>query len=363
MRAKLCESSSKPDFINLKKYIHPQDQTALTTGIDGFQLPGIIDIHFHGAFGWDFVFGNEEKIEVMLNQLMEHGITGVFPTLITCGEEQRINALKDIARVIRNRTRPPLIHGIYLEGPFLAAEKRGSHPEEHLQMPDFARFEEWQDAAEGNIKIITIAPELPGALKFIEKASEAGIICAIGHSNADWQQTQLAIDAGASHVTHLFNAMPALHHRKPNLLACILANKNLSIELIGDSVHVAPEMVKLGYSIYESDQIIITSDCVATAGLPGGKHNFYGRDLISSENSCRLEDGNLFGGSVILTKSLEKLGKENKLAWGLLGTSVWRNPCRLLQISPPDTEVFFDLNFNWKATRCNSHWYWTDAQN
>lgn len=362
MNANFCESNSKPGFIDLKRYIHPQDQTSFTSEIDGFKLPGIIDIHFHGAFAWDFAFGNAEKIEVMLDLVMAQGITGVFPTLITCGEEQRLNALKDIADVIRNRKKPPLIHGIYLEGPFLAPARRGSHPEKDLQLPDFALFEEWQDAAEGNIKIITIAPELPGAIEFIEKASENGIICALGHSDADWNQTQAAIDAGASHVTHLFNAMPPLHHRRPNLLSCILANKNLSIEMIGDSVHVAPELIKLGYSIYESDQIIITSDCVATTGLPDGRHNFYGRDLITADHSCRLEDGNLFGGSAILTRSLQKLGQVDKFAWGLLGTSVWRNPCRLLQIEPPNTEVFFDLDFNWKATRCNSHWYWSDVQ-
>ncbi len=360
MRENLCESTSRPEFIDPKKFIHPQDQTSSTSNISGFQLPGIIDIHFHGAYGWDFAFGNAEKIDAMLDQVMAEGITGVFPTLITCSEEQRVNALKDIASVMRNRKAPPLLHGIYLEGPFLAPAKKGSHPEQELMAPDFALLEKWQEAAEGHIKIITIAPELPGAIEFIEKASETGVICALGHSNATWEQTQAAIDAGANHVTHLFNAMPSLHHRQPNLLSCVLTNKNLSIELIGDSIHLAPEMLKLCYSIYESDQIIIISDCVATTGLPDGRHQLYGRELITSENCCRLEDGNLFGGSSILTRSLQKLGQVDKFAWGLLGTSVWRNPCRLMQIEPPDTEVFFDQNFKWLGTRCNSHWYWAN---
>lgn len=361
MREKLVESNLRPDFINIENYIHPQDHNSLSTSIDGFQLPGIIDVHFHGAFGWDFAFGDPKRIEKMLDELLCAGITGIFPTIITCSEEQRINALKDIASVMRKRTRPPLLHGIYLEGPFLAPARRGSHPEKELIVPDFARFSVWQEAAEGNIKIITVAPELPGAIEFIKEASSRGIICALGHSDADWSQTQAAINAGACHVTHLFNAMPALHHRKPNLLACILANKNLSVELIADGVHVAPEMIKLGYSIYESDQIILTSDCVATTGLAAGTHEFYQRHLITDNTSCRLSDGNLFGGNCILTRSLQKLGQECELAWGLLGTSVWRNPCRLMQIDPPDTEVFFDLNFNWKATRCNAKWYWKNA--
>ncbi|MFZ5949713.1 MAG: N-acetylglucosamine-6-phosphate deacetylase [Candidatus Rifleibacteriota bacterium] len=353
----IIESRKVPEFVLKKNFVHPQDQLSSSSAIDGFLLPGIIDVHFHGAFGWDFAFGDADKIEEMLDKVLLQGITGVFPTLITCSENQRINALIDIASVIRNRKKPPILHGIYLEGPFLSAARRGSHPEKDLLRPDFALLEKWQDAAEGHIKIITIAPELDGAIEFIEKATESGVVCALGHSDANWQQTQAAIDAGARHVTHLFNAMPALHHRKPNLLSCILANKNLNIELIGDSIHIAPEMIKLAYSIYESDQIIITSDCVATTGLADGTYDLYGRRLIAAQNSCRLEDGNLFGGSATLISSLKKLGQEEKIAWGLLGTSVWRNPCRLMDIEPPDTEVFFDPDFNWLATRHGHSWY------
>ena len=362
METKIIEGQQKPDFLTIKNYIHPQDKAVAGTQGEGFRLPGIIDIHFHGAFGWDFCFGNAEKLEIMLDKMLKRGITGVFPTLITCSEEQRVNALKDIAQILRTRTRPPLMHGIYLEGPFLSPARRGSHPENELLLPDFTLLEKWQEAAEGNIKIITIAPELPGAIEFIRQATEIDVICALGHSDANWDQTQAAIDAGACHVTHLFNAMPALHHRKPNLLSCILNNKNLSIEAIGDGIHVADELLRLIYGIYESDQIIITSDCVATAGLCDGDHNFYGRRLLASNNSCRLEDGNLFGGGAILTDTLKRLGEEAGFAWGLLGTSVWRNPCRLMGIEPPDTEVFFDESFNWKATRFKGHWYWSDDE-
>jgi N-acetylglucosamine-6-phosphate deacetylase len=363
MRANIFETAAKPDFLINRSFIHPQDKMLANAAIDGFKLPGIIDIHFHGAFGWDFAFGDVARLNEMLDLVLQTGITGIFPTLITCSEEARIKALRDIAEIIRTRKRPPIIHGIYLEGPFLAAAKRGSHPENELMLPDFSVFEKWQKEAEGNIKIITIAPELPGALEFIKKANEAGIICALGHSDASWDQTRAAIDSGARHVTHLFNAMPSFHHRRPNLLSCILANQGLSVELIGDGLHVSEEILKLTYSLYENDQIIITSDCVATTGLKDGEHNFYQRRLIKSGNSCRLEDGNLFGGSATLTSSLKKLGTESKIAWGILGTSVWRNPCRLLNIDPPETEVFFDQDFNWLATRSSRMWYGNSEKN
>lgn len=356
--SKLMNHEKKPEFLEKMNFIHPQDKTISVTNFDGFVLPGVIDIHFHGAFGWDFSFGDVEKLKQMLDKVFQQGITGIFPTLITCSEEQRLRALKDIAQIIKTRKEPPIIHGIYLEGPFLASEKRGSHPDEHLRSPDFALLQKWQEAAEGNIKLITVAPELPGAVEFIKQASESGVTCAIGHSNANAQQTKLAIEAGARHVTHLFNAMPNFHHRKPNLLSCILTQKGLSIELIGDGVHVSTDIIKFAYSIFENDQVIITSDCVATTGLPDGNYQLYNNSLIKSNDTCCLENGNLFGGSSTLTASLKKLGSEAGIAWGLLGTSVWRNPCRLLNISPPDTEVYFDPEFNWVATKSENNWYW-----
>ncbi|GAB4279379.1 MAG: N-acetylglucosamine-6-phosphate deacetylase [Candidatus Rifleibacteriota bacterium] len=360
MREKVFTGTQKPNSLKKGNFIHPQDNTIMTSNIDGFQLPGIIDIHFHGSFGWDFAFGDVEKLNEMLDKTLQQGITGIVPTLITCSEEQRLKALKDIAQLVKTRKKPPIIHGIYLEGPFLAAEKRGSHPATELLIPDFAKFLKWQEAAEGLVKIITIAPELPGAIEFIEKASAEGIICALGHSNADWETTTKAIEAGACHVTHLFNAMPSFHHREPNMLSCIMSSKNLSIELIADSIHVSNEILKLSYSIFENDKIILTSDCVATTGLPDGRHQFYNRELIKYENSCRLEDGNLFGGSATLVESLKKLGNGGGIAWGQLGTSVWRNPCSVLAINPPETEVFFDTDFRWLATRSGGEWFWSE---
>ena len=185
MREFFSESNRQPLCLHGKNFIHPQDKTTADVTADGYKLPGIIDVHFHGAFGWDFVFGDPDRIEKMLDQVMARGITGVFPTLITCSEEQRLQALKDIAIVARRRTRPPFIHGIYLEGPFLAAEKRGSHPQEFLLKPDIELLKKWQKAADGLVKIITVAPELPGAIEFISQAAKSGVFVALGHSNAD----------------------------------------------------------------------------------------------------------------------------------------------------------------------------------
>lgn len=359
MKDIIAENKSAPEQIKNKTFIHPQDKQLADVTTDGFKLPGLIDIHFHGAFGWDFAFGNPQKINEMLDKVLARGITGLFPTLITCPEEQRIQALRDIAKVAADRKRLPVIHGINLEGPFLAAEKRGSHPEECLMAPTMAMLEKWQAECNGLIRIVTIAPELPGAIEFIREASKAGVIIALGHSNADWATTERAIEAGAKHVTHLFNAMPQLNHRQPNLLSCILTRRDdLSVEIIGDCEHVAPELVKFAFSIYENTNIIVVSDAVAPTGMPDGEYDLYNNKLTKCAYRCCLKStGHLFGGGTMLTDCLPRLNSEAGISWGILGTSVWRNPCNLMKIEPPDTEVYFDTSMKWLASRHRQTWF------
>ena len=353
------ESKHQPICLHGRNFVHPHDKQSADAVIDGFKLPGIIDVHFHGAFGWDFAFGDPDRLETMLDQMLAHGLTGVFPTLITCPEEQRRQALEDIALVVRRRQRLPLLHGIYLEGPFLAPDKRGSHPEDCLLKPSMALFSKWQKAANGLIKIITVAPELPGALEFISEVTRTGVTVALGHSNADWETTEKAVAAGATHVTHLFNAMPALQHRQPNLLSHVLSNRKVNIELIGDCEHIAPEIIRFIFDIYESSQIILVSDAVAPAGLPDGNYDLYNAKLVKTGCRCCLQNGGLFGGATLLSDCLPRLVEKAGLAWGMLGASVWRNPCDIFNIRPPETEVYFDTKMNWQATRYNHHtWYY-----
>ncbi len=351
------ESQNTPNFIAGATFIHPQDKKNAEHQTDGFKLPGIIDVHFHGAFGWDFAFGDIDKIGIMLDQLVITGMTGVFPTLLTCAEEQRLQALADIAQVAKTRRQLPIIHGIYLEGPFLAPSRRGSHPQELLEKPSIELLKKWQKAASGLIKLITVAPELPGAIEFISKACEMGIVVALGHSAANWDTTEKAIDAGASHVTHLFNAMPPFHHRQANMLSHILSRRDLCIEIIGDCEHVVPEIVKFTCGIQENSQIIFVSDAVAPAGLADGEYEFYGTRLSRCGDRCCLPGGNLFGGATLLPDCLRRLNQEAELAWGLLGTSVWRNPCRLMKINLPKTEVYFDKDMTWLASKNDHSWY------
>ena len=341
--------NKKPDFINKNIYYHPQDFRITDNCEDGYKLPGIIDIHCHGAFGWDFSFGNEKKINDMLDKMLCTGLTGLLATIITSPEEQTIQAIKDIVKVAKTRKALPIIYGIYLEGPFISKEKRGSHPLDCLKNPSIELLKKYQEAAEGLIKVVTVAPELPGAIEFIKEAVSMGITVALGHSMADYQTTVKAAEAGATLITHLFNAMPSLHHREPNILTYVLSHRDLAIELIADCEHICPEMLNFVYSIYEPSQIMLVSDSMATTGLKDGEYSFYNTTIVKKGTRCQLKSGGFFGGATNLPESLNIMASKTQISWGLIGTSAWRNQLNYLglDLDQAETEVFFDAEMNW----------------
>lgn len=335
-----------PDFIKNNNFFHPQDCRGIESP-DGFKLPGIIDTHCHGAFGWDFSFGNVEKINDMLDHLLLTGLTGVMATIITSSEEQTLKAIKDIVTVIKTRKALPIVHGIYLEGPFLSKEKCGSHQKCYLKDPDINLLKKYQKAAEGMIKVVTVAPELPGGIAFIKEAVAMDIKVAIGHSAADYETTAKAVDAGATIATHLFNAMPSLHHREANILTYILTNRDVTVELIGDCQHVCPEMLSFVFNFYENSQIMLISDSMATTGLADGEYNYYDTTIVKHGDRCNLKSGGFFGGATTLPQILNILIKKTSLPWGLLGTVAWRIPSNVYNLRHHETEVFFDSKMNW----------------
>lgn len=336
-----------PGFILKNNYFHPQDYRSVDTPADGFKLPGIIDTHCHGAFGWDFSFGDSDKINEMLDKLLLTGLTGVMATIITSPEKQTIKAVKDCVKVIKTREALPTVQGIYLEGPFLSKEKCGSHPVDCLREPSIELLNKYQEAAEGMIKVVTLAPELPGAIKFIKEAVAMGINVALGHSNADYKTTLKAVEAGATIVTHLFNAMPQLHHREANILTYILSHRDLAVELIADCEHITPEMLAFIFSFYESSQIMLISDSMATTGLADGEYDFYNNKIIKKGTKCNLKSGKFFGGAIALPQCLKIIAEKTSMSWGLIGTSAWRNQLNHYRLETKETEVFFDSKMNW----------------
>ena len=336
-----------PDFIENNNYFHPQDYRNVDLPGDGFKMPGIIDTHCHGGFGWDFSFGDPEKINQMLDNMLVTGLTGVMATIITSSEEQTLKAIKDIVKVIKTREVLPIVHGIYLEGPFLAKEKCGSHQVDLLKNPSIELLKKYQEAAEGLIKVVTVAPELPGAIDFIKEAVKMRIRVALGHSVADYKTTAKAVEAGATIVTHLFNAMPQLHHREANILTYVLSHRDLAIELIADCEHICPEMLAFIFSFYEASQIMLISDSMATTGLKDGEYDFYNTKIVKKGTRCNLKSGGFFGGATTLPQSLKIMSDKTYMSWGLIGTSAWRTPINHHNLESRETEVYFDTKMNW----------------
>lgn len=359
MDFKIKSGKKLPSEIVIDRFIHPQDKSKFSGfEIDGFRIPGIIDMHIHGSFGWDFSLGDYEKTNELLDNLLSIGLTGIVPTIITCDENQRIESLRVLKKIFIERKKPPFLHGIHMEGPYLSQKKRGAHDKNLLRHPSIEEFQNWQKESGNNIKIITIAPELPGAIKFIEKISKTGVICSLGHTNASSEETIRAINAGAKSITHLFNAMPKLHHRNPNILSTVLANQKISVEIIADGRHISPDIIKFASNLYENEKIILISDSIAPAGNPDGEYNFYGATIEKKDGICYSNDGIIFGGGMTLIQSIKELTDKAYLQWGFIGTSVWRSPCLLLGIEPPDAEVLLDEKLNWIATRDKTTWYW-----
>lgn len=356
-------ASTMPGFLEtMRLYDLELTDRPMADSPDGFRLPGIVDLHIHGAFGFDFSHGGPDRIEETLDRLIEYGLTGIVPTLITCPEGARMQALADLKTVALRRHRPPRILGIYLEGPFLSARRCGSHPPSLLMKPDISCLKRWQEAAGGLIKLITVAPELEGALEFMAAARKMGVIPAIGHTDADHETTCKACPDGIGHVTHLYNAMRHFGHREPSVVSALFTQPRVTVELIGDGIHVAPEIVAMTYRIFGARRISLISDGVCPLGMPDGTYEAYGQKLLLQDGRCALESGQLFGGGLPLIDSLRILSRKAGLSLRDLALSVGFSPAAALGIELPSADVILDRDLLWQATHFDSRWYYR-AQN
>lgn len=196
------------------------------------------------------------------------------------------------------------IAGIHLEGPYLNIEKKGMQNPAHLRHPDLKEMKKIFDEADGLIKMVTIAPELPGGIELIDFLKKRGVVVAIAHSNATYEEAQDAFEKGASHITHCFNAMPAIHHRAPGLVAAALENDSISVQAIVDGVHLHPGIVRLIHKIKGPDKLVLTTDALQAMGVGDGEYIFGGHQVTVTEGVARLQDGTLASSTVTMNKSL-----------------------------------------------------------
>ncbi len=240
--------------------------------------PAFFDVHIHGAAGHDVMEATPQALETMGKFLASRGTSTYLATTVTASIDATLRALDGIANEIAKLPPPgrarPL--GIHLEGPFLSHEKRGVQPPEHLLAPSIATFDRLIDAAHGHVRLMTLAPELPGAAELAAHATSRGVRVSMGHSNATAAETRTAIAAGAVSATHTFNAMRPLDHREPGILGTVLTNDDLFAELICDGIHTEPEIVRLWWRAKGPERAILVTDAMAAAGMPDGEYQLGG---------------------------------------------------------------------------------------
>lgn len=271
--------------------------------------PGFIDIHIHGGAGRDAMEADESALAQIERQLVKHGVTAYLPTTVTASQEKILKALGGLGKLIATANKNPgraVPLGIHLEGPFISHEKRGVHPPQDLLPPSPQALDRFWQASAGNIRMMTIAPELPGATETIRYARNLGVHSSLGHSNATYQEAQSGMSAGADHATHTFNAMRALDHRDPGILGAVLENDELTADIIADGIHVHPSVVNLFLRAKGADRAILITDAISATGMPDGVYSLGGLQVHVNHGRCEYQ-GKLAGSVLTLDRAIRNV--------------------------------------------------------
>lgn len=302
---------------------------------DSILAPGLIDIHIHGAAGHDVMEGSEEALCAIECLLARHGVTSYCPTTVTASLDHTLRALEKLAKAVDRRSRScpgpararPV--GIHLEGPFLSHARPGVHLPLHLQSASTKVFNQMWEAAAGQIRMMTIAPELDGALELISEATRRGICVSMGHSNADLAQARAGIRAGARHATHTFNAMRRLDHRDPGLLAAALTDNTLTADIIADGLHVHPEVVDLFLRAKGVDRAVLITDGISATGMPDGTYRLGAYKVQVRGGRCE-SHGKLAGSVLTLDRALRNMMSFARISFQDSLRLASLNPARVL---------------------------------
>ena len=300
--------------------------------LDLVVAPGFIDIHVHGGAGHDVMRDDPSGRIVFEKALAKHGVTSYLPTTVTASMERILGAVDRLGNIIcaedvSQAGARPL--GIHLEGPFISAAKCGVHPAEYLVSPTVDLFERILDASGGTLRMMTIAPEVPGANEVIRHARERGVFTSIGHSNATFEEAAKGIAAGAVSATHTFNAMRALDHREPGILGAVLSDERIMADIIADGVHVAPAVVQVFLKAKGIDRAVLVTDAISATGMPDGTYQL-GPFQVQVRGDRAEFEGKLAGSVLTLDRAVRNVMSFAK--WSLqqsviLGT---RNPAQLI---------------------------------
>jgi N-acetylglucosamine-6-phosphate deacetylase len=299
---KILEIGSMEDY-------HSEDGVTQTIDVQGHTIiPGLIDVHIHGAAGADVMDGETEALETMTRSLPQEGTTSFLATTMTQSSENIEKALTNAADFIANHQKPGQseVLGVHLEGPFLNPDMAGAQPVNYIIPPNVSIFKKWQELAKGSIKQVTLAPEHDSGLELVRFLKQNGVVASIGHSNAVFAEVKEAVKAGATQVTHLFNQMRGLHHREPGVVGAAYLLDELYAELIVDGIHVCPEMVQFSFK-NKKDKLILITDSMRAKCLKNGEYELGGQKVFVEDGKAVLESGALAGSVLKLGDALKNL--------------------------------------------------------
>jgi N-acetylglucosamine-6-phosphate deacetylase len=281
---------------------------------DAVLVPGYFDIHIHGGGGLDVMRATLAEMPRLGQFLIKHGVTGYFATTVAAPLDATCAALERLADAIEatedNGDSPvqarPL--GIHLEGPFLSHKRRGVHPPEYLVAPTIKIFDRLWQAARGHVRMLTIAPEIPGAMEVIAEAARRKVCVSIGHSDAELPAAQQAVKAGARHATHTFNAMRPLDHRQPGILGEVLSDDTITADLIADGIHVSPEVVKVFLHAKGHERAVLITDAISATGMPEGRYQLGPIEVEVKDGKCTA-NGSLAGSVLTMDRAVRNVTK------------------------------------------------------
>lgn len=322
----------------------PAEVSPLDLG-DNLIAPGYVDLHIHGSSGYDVMDDAPEALAAIERLLARHGVTSYFPTTVTAAIDSTLRALERLADAIEkceqdcertleqkkaNRAGRALPLGIHLEGPFISHARRGVHPSENLLPPKLETFERFWQASRGRIRMMTIAPELDGAVELIAAAAARGVCVSLGHSDADFAAAELGIAAGARHATHTFNAMRPLEHRDPGIAGAVLTDSRITADIITDGAHLDPAIVKLFARAKGPEQTVLITDATAATGMPDGRYRLGSIKVDVKDGRCT-SAGKLAGSVLTMDRAVRNLVRFAGWDLPLAVAAASQNPARVVR--------------------------------
>jgi N-acetylglucosamine-6-phosphate deacetylase len=286
----------------MENYVKNENETEID-GKDTVVIPGMIDIHIHGAYDVDAMDANPESMITMGKKMMQEGVTTFAPTTMTQSHDHIKKALIALKEAKKLGGHFEFIH---LEGPFVNKNRAGAQPLEYIVNPDVELFKEWQNASGGLIKLVTYAPEVDGAKELEQEFNRTNVIGTVGHSDAigaDFDGRNIA------HATHLYNQMRPMHHREVGTVGHVLLDDNIMVEVIADGIHIHPDMVKLAYKLKGPRKISVITDAMRAKGLEDGEYELGGQPVFVKNNSARLKDGTLAGSILKMDEAFRNIMK------------------------------------------------------